>query len=474
MLANSHEDSNTMEQLHRSVSPCQSASPNRLHPAVHPAGMQEMVGGSPRTGGECFAWDKTDEAVMKAKKHAWMEVEIGKLNKDKQLLSDQLVAKTAEGESLTKQLVHEHQHTMQLNKSLEDQKAQFEQHNIQSSTLLQNQKTRELAGMSQKVNEAQGQLQSELAVREQLERRVQELEKTVTAEHGARVAVEAELEQLHHSMENFAVKAMDNLEAAKVARQETLDCEAKLKAAQKELEHTRSENAALVHKSNLLESAVMAQQESAQKTLQAHAMLQSPDKSSDNFSNLPAGNLTSWISQNCADARAQLAQQHTDHARGPSLDGHSLRQRVAERIKFQPNRVEEPADSPMDNRLQQELVRRLGREAYRRLDEKKQEEVVIQRLGEELYMQSQNQQHNSFFDQMDANRDDSGVIDRTEFGSGMVGRSQERAQYPTRSQSACRTRSGSTRQQMESRLASTKFSNHLDAIAQTVLSTQNQ
>lgn len=138
----------------------------------------------------------------------------------------------------------------------------------------------------------------------------------------------------------------------------------------------RSENAALVHKSNLLESAVMAQQESAHKTLQAHAMLQQSPENSDNFANLPSGNLTSWISQNCADARAQLAQQHSEHARGPSLDGHSLRQRVAERIKFQPNRVEEPAAAPMDSRLQQE-VRRLGVEAYRRMDEKKQVREVL-------------------------------------------------------------------------------------------------
>ena len=141
---------------------------------------------------------------------------------------------------------------------------------------------------------------------------------------------------------------------------------------QNDLEHMRSENTALAHKSNLLESAVMAQQESAHKTLQAHAMLQQSPEKSDNFGALPAGNLTSWISQNCADARAQLAQQHSEHARGPSLDGHSLRQRVADRIKFQPNRVEEP----MDSRLQQE-VHRLGAEAYRRMDEKKQVQAVL-------------------------------------------------------------------------------------------------
>ena len=95
---------------------------------------------------------------------------------------------------------------------------------------------------------------------------------------------------------------------------------------------------------------------------------------------------------------------------------------------------------------------------------------MVQKLGEELYMQSQSQQHNSLFDKMDANGD--GVIDRTEFNSGLVSRSQSRAQFPSRSQSACRMRSGSTRQQMESRLISSHRPD-LNAIAQNVLSTHN-
>lgn len=451
-LAASHSNPAAMESLRRgSVSP-QRGSPRR---SVSP----NKRAGSPV---------RCDPDQIR--NLSLLEADLKRLADQNAMLERQLSTTNAAHGALQQQYEREKVFNQQLQSSLEEFKQQSQEHLQQERSLRENQHSRELAEAVAQAESRMAEKAAEDASRMiLLETRAAELEQSQMAEHQARVALETELQAARGSMEQFATQALSSIENSK----KLALCQEELKQTKASLDRANAEKAMLRGRVETLETerATEAHQGTTSRLEDARCTLQARETSARLVSAVEGLHQT-------------ISKSHDESvpvARLDGLDGNSLRQRVANRMRSCSNPPSHPktvdvapagtsaSDLDFEDRLKTELVRRLGLEAYKRMSANEAErEAMIDRLGQEVYQRTSRQEVG---DQVDAK---DGVIGREELErkdqdpSGnpltdqLTSMSTEWDNSIHQIEQAYQTR----RQEMEGKLSSTKLANHLDSIAQ--------